>query len=311
MRLVVALAFVSAALLLIPTTADADWPKGYVVHENSESPDRQFGVVVPGSEYADEASEDSDQANYLANLKTHECLGKIADADYFERQNHRDLNVIWSADSKACVVEYEGRFGFDTISVLQLKGAGFQETDLGRHIEKALAAAVGDEGTGSAWFRFAPNNKLLVRALYYTGNPKLMDEKSKQARFAGTFDLISKKWSASEAHKTNHWDALSAIYAEPRAMFVAPDGDRSRVPENFTETIVSSAEKKAETLDADMNEVYKNLRIVLPPARFAKLHQEQLAWLKKRDLAKSVEEKSKLTEDRTRALRDLGWLGGE
>jgi hypothetical protein len=51
MRLVVALAFVSAALLLIPTTADADWPKGYVVHENSESPDRQFGVVVPGSEY--------------------------------------------------------------------------------------------------------------------------------------------------------------------------------------------------------------------------------------------------------------------
>jgi uncharacterized protein YecT (DUF1311 family) len=94
-------------------------------------------------------------------------------------------------------------------------------------------------------------------------------------------------------------------------MFVAPDGNQSRVPENFTETIVSSAEKKAETLDADMNEVYKNLRIVLPPARFAKLHQEQLAWLKKRDLAKSVEEKSKLTEDRTRALRDLGWLGGE
>ena len=77
-------------------------------------------------------------------------LGKIADADYFERQNHRDLNVIWSADSKACVVVYEGRFGFDTISVLQLKGSGFQQTDLGRHIEKALAAAASDEGTGSA-----------------------------------------------------------------------------------------------------------------------------------------------------------------
>jgi hypothetical protein len=311
MRLVVALAFVSAALLLIPTTADADWPKGYVVHENSESPDRQFGMVVPGSEYADEASEDSDQANYLANLKTHERLGKIADADYFERQNHRDLNVIWSADSKACVVEYEGRFGFDTISVLQLKGAGFDQTDLGRHIEKALVAAAGEEGTGSAWFRFAPNNKLLVRALYYTGNPKLIDESSKQARFAGTFDLISRKWSASEADKTNDWDALSTIYSKPSAVFVVPNGDQSKLPENITAAIVPSEEKKAETLDADMNEVYKSLRVVLPTARFAKVHEDQGAWLKKCDVAKSVEEKSKLTEERTRALRDLGWLGGE
>ena len=35
-----------------------------------------------------------------------------------------------------------------------------------------------------------------------------------------------------------------------------------------------------------------------------------MVWLKKRDVARSVEEKSKLIEERTRALRDLGWLGG-
>jgi uncharacterized protein YecT (DUF1311 family) len=306
MRLAVAFAAISAALLLISTAATAgDWPKGYVVHENSESPDGQFGVVVPGSEYADEASENSDEANYLANLKTYELLGKIADADYFEGQNHRGLSVIWSADSKACVVEYDGRFGFDTISVLQLKGAGLDQTDLGRHIEKALAAAAGDEGTGSGWFRFAPNNKLLVRALYYTGNPKLMDENSKQARFAGTFDLISKKWSASEAHKNTHFDALSDIYTQPSAVFVAPN------TQYRTADIVPSEEAKAEIVDEDMNRVYKALRVVLPPARFAKVHQEQVAWLKRRDIAKSVEEKSKLIEERTRALRDLGWLSGQ
>jgi hypothetical protein len=208
------------------------------------------------------------------------------------------------------VVEYQGRFGFDTISVLQIKGTGFQQTDLGRHIEKALVAVVGEEGTGSAWFCFVPNNKLLVRALYYTGNPKMIDENSKQARFAGTLDLISKKWTANEAHKTKHWDALSAIYNEPSAVFVAPDGDESKVPENFTGAIVPSEEKKAEALDEDMNEVYKSLRVVLPAARFAKVHEEQVAWLKKRDVAKSVEEKSKLIEERTRALRDLGWFGG-
>ena len=308
MRLVLGLAFASSALLLISTAVSReDWPEGYVVHENSESPDHQFGLVVPGSE---EASEDSDAANYLGNLKTHEFLGKLADADYFERQNHRHLSVIWSADSKRCVVEYHGRFGFDTISVLQVKGTGFQQTDLGRHIEKALVAVVGEEGTGSAWFRFVPNNKLLVRALYYTGNPKMIDENSKQARFAGTLDLISKKWSANETHKTKHWDALSTIYNEPSAVFVAPDGDESKVPENFTGAIVPSEEKKAEALDEDMNEVYKSLHIVLPAARFAKVREEQVAWLKKRDVAKSVEEKSKLIEERIRALRDLGWFGG-
>ena len=45
-------------------------------------------------------------------------------------------------------------------------------------------------------------------------------------------------------------------------------------------------------------------------ARFAKGHEEQMAWLKKRDVAKSVEEKSKLIEETTRVLRDLGWFGG-
>jgi len=315
MRLVVALTSVSVALLLISTAATTgDWPKGYLVHENSESPDRQFGVVVPGSEDADEKSEGSDGANYLANLKTHELLGKIADADYVENQKHSNLNVIWSADSKTCVVEQEARFGFVTISVLQLKGTGFQQTNLGRRIEKALAAAADEEGTGNAWLRFAPNNKLLVRALYYTGAPNGMvvgeldgrDKNRKIARFAGTFDLISKKWSESEAHKTNHWDALYDIYAEDPVFVVVSQEDQSKVPANFI--FVSSEEKKAERLDERMNKVYKNLRVVLPPARFAKVHQEQVAWLKKRDAAKSVEEKSKLTEERTRALRDLAWV---
>jgi uncharacterized protein YecT (DUF1311 family) len=74
--------------------------------------------------------------------------------------------------------------------------------------------------------------------------------------------------------------------------------------------IVPSEEKKAEALDEDMNEVYKSLRVVLPAARFAKVHEEQVAWLKKLDSAKSVNEKSKLIEERTRALQDLGWFGG-
>ena len=69
-------------------------------------------------------------------------------------------------------------------------------------------------------------------------------------------------------------------------MFVAADGDESKVPENFTGIIVPSEDKRAEALDEDMNEVYKSLRVVLPTARFAKVHEEQMAWLKTRDVAK-------------------------
>jgi len=34
------------------------------------------------------------------------------------------------------------RFGFDTISILELKGSGFVQTDIGKQIDKSLKAAV-------------------------------------------------------------------------------------------------------------------------------------------------------------------------
>jgi hypothetical protein len=84
----------------------ADWPEGYVVHKQSSSPDGQYGIVVPGPE---EMPDPGESINYLGNVKTHQVLGKIDGANYFERQNHRDLSVTWSPDSKWCVVLYEAR----------------------------------------------------------------------------------------------------------------------------------------------------------------------------------------------------------
>ena len=86
-------------------------------------------------------------------------------------------------------------------------------------------------------------------------------------------------------------------------------GDQTTVPEDaVTGTmIVSSDEEKAEQLDQEMNDVYKGVRAVLAPDRFAKVKQEQIAWLKKRDAASSAAEKCKLTEARIKALQDLLW----
>ena len=282
----------------------ADWPEGYVVHKQSSSPDGQFGIVVPGSE---ETSEAEESFNYLGNVKIHQVVGKIDGANYFERQNHRDLSVTWSPDSKWCVVQYDARFGFDMIAVLELKASGLTQIDLGKHIEKSLVAAAGEEGFGQVFFRFAPGGKLLIRSLYYTGNPKITDENTKYARFAGTFELKSKKWSASEASKTGDYDVLSSAYSETPAILVAPNGDQTKVPEDFIGGVVASDEEKATQRDQEMNDVYKGVRAVFAPARFAKVRQEQIAWLKKRDAAISATEKCELTEARIKALQDLLW----
>lgn len=290
-----------AVSVLVSRALALDWPEGVVVHEGSTSADGQYGIAVPESE----KSYDADAANYLANLKTHQLVGKIKTGDYFEHQNHAHLDVTWSDDSRNCVLTYEGRFGFGAVGVLQVKGGGgFTENDLGKHIEKSLQAAVGGDGTASAWFRFRSGNKLAARALIYTGNPKMIEADSKEARFVGTFDLASHKWITSKTQKTNEWDALSSAYGPGGEIVVDPKGDGSTRP---GERIVASEEEKATALDENMNAVYAGLRIVLPRDRFAKVRQEQVTWLKQRDAASSAEVKCQLLEARTKALDDLLW----
>jgi uncharacterized protein YecT (DUF1311 family) len=83
--------------------------------------------------------------------------------------------------------------------------------------------------------------------------------------------------------------------------------DPAKAPESFTGSAFSSEEKKADALDKMMNDIYRAVRSVLPADRFARVKQEQVVWLKARDAAHSVEEKSKMTESRIKVLQDLLW----
>jgi uncharacterized protein YecT (DUF1311 family) len=83
--------------------------------------------------------------------------------------------------------------------------------------------------------------------------------------------------------------------------------DPAQAPEDFTGSVFSSEEEKADALDKMLNEVYQAVRFVLSANRFAKVKQEQIAWLKTRDAAQSAEKKSKLTESRIKTLQDLLW----
>lgn len=283
------------------------WPDDYVVHRDSTSPNGELAIFIPSNELGD-VSDVHEWENYVVNLKAHEVVGKIEGAEYFERQNHRGLNVTWAPDSSGCVLLYEGRFGFDQIIQIELNGKQIGQADLGEFIAKALTRAAGAEGSDSAWLRYAPPNRILVRALTYTGNPKQEDEKTRYARFAGTYDRKTKKWIATESHRMTEMQTLDSAYSVRHGedIFVAPGGDQSKVPEGFLGAIVDSEEEKEQRLDEEMNAVYKAVRLILPPVKFAEVKKSQVAWLKTRD-ATPVGQRSDLIIARTRALEEFLW----
>jgi hypothetical protein len=166
-----ALLVLFAFVVTSKTVAAADWPENYIVHEHSESPDGHYGVLVLSQQAAIDQYKTDGNTTYLVNLQTRKTLGEIRGTDYFENQNHRDLEVLWAPDSSTCVLEYDGRYGFDSVLVLELKGESFRQIDIGKHIQKTLDRLF--EGYVNAYFRFGPDHKLKVRALSYT-NPKAL-----------------------------------------------------------------------------------------------------------------------------------------
>jgi uncharacterized protein YecT (DUF1311 family) len=290
----------SLNVALAEPAAAVDWPDGYIVYENTASPDGRYGVLVPTME-AWEKDESLSEANYLADVKNHRVLGEIDKVEYFEHQNHRGLAVFWAPQSSICVVENDGRYGADSISVLEINDSSFAQTEMGDRIQKSLDGAMKKQahtemgGYVSPHFRFGTDRKVRVRALSQN-NPKQFDDvKTYYALFQGTFDVAAKKWTVTDARSISaeQDDALETTYSD--------------LEQDLEHRTFQNEEHKAESLDQTMNKVYRATQFILPPARFAAVKREQIEWLKKRNAAPSSGEKCKLMEARINALQELIW----
>ena len=253
---------------------------------------------------------------YLANLETRQTLGEISGTDYFEGENHRDLTVVWSPDSKWCVVTDWGRFGFASSSILEANDSNFTQTDIGERIQTSLNSLIQKQshdpemsGEATPYFRLSSDRKLRVRALTSNNPKQFEDVKTYYALFQGTFDVESKKWVTTDTRSINseQADSLESAYQDNFAKHIIVAAHSEKVPEDFNGRVFSSEEEKSDALDRVMDDVYHAVRFFLPPDRFAKIKQEQITWLKTRDAAESVEKKTKLTENRIRVLQDLLW----
>jgi len=291
----------SLNVALSETAAAVNWPDGYVVYENTASPDGRYGVLVPTME-AWEQDESLSEANYLADIKNHRVLWKIDKVDYFEHQNHRGLEVFWAPQSSVCVVENDGRYGADSISVLEINDSSFAQTEIGDRIQKSLDGVMKKQahapemaGDVSPYFRFGTDRKVRVRALSQNNPKQFEDIRTYYALFQGTFDVAAKKWTVIDAR---------SISAEQDDALVTVYGD---LGQDLEHTTFQNEEDKAESLDQNMNKVYRAAQFILPPARFAAVKREQIEWLKKRNAAPSTGEKCKLLETRIKALQELVW----
>jgi hypothetical protein len=276
-----------------------EWPSGFVVHTGTESSSGRYGILVPPHE-----SESNENAEcYLADVQSHRVLGKLKAVDYFEHQNHAGLSALWSADSTRCVVTREGRFGFNTISLIELHGQEFHEVDLGTAIQHSLDAATVKEaakdhvenpgGLATAYVRFGGDDRIRFRAVS-TSNPKQLDNVHTYcAVFQGTYDPNAARWTVTDARPITGemFDVLSDAYVNA--------GDDT--------TQFSTEQAKAEAYDQELNEVYSALRFILPKTEFEKVKGAQVAWLKQRDAAPSLEEKNRRVLGRIKALKDLLW----
>jgi hypothetical protein len=287
-------------LLLFGLAASAvgeEWPNGFVVHSGTESSNGRYGILVPPHE--PESNEDGDC--YLADIQSHRVLGKLKAVDYFEHQNHAGLSAIWNADR--CVVTREGRFGFDTISLIELHGHEFHEVDLGTAIQHSLDAATAKEaakdhvenpgGFATANVRFGGDDRIRFRAVS-TSNPKQLDNVHTYcALFQGTYDPSGARWTVTDARPVTGemFDTLSDAYV-----------NASDDPTQF-----STEQAKADAYDQELNEVYSGLRFILPKTEFENVKGAQIAWLKQRDAAPSIEEKNRRVLARIKALQDLLW----
>jgi hypothetical protein len=275
----------------------AEWPTGFVVHSGTESPDGQYGILVPPHE-----PETNEDANcYLVDIRSHRILGTLEAIDYFERQNHAHLSAVWNANR--CVVTRDGRFGFDTILLVELDGHSFRQVDLGTAIQRALDTATAKEATkdhvenpggpATVYVRFGKDGKIRFRSIS-TSNPKSLDDvRSYYALFQGTYDPGAARWTVTDARSITGemFDSLSDAYVDTGndAVQFATELDR------------------ANDYDRQLNEVYAAVRFIVPKTDFEKVKAAQREWLKQRDAASSIEKKNRLVLARIKALRDLLW----
>jgi hypothetical protein len=304
--LAVGLAAISRAAV-----GDEAWPGPDLVIENKTiSPNGRYAIVAPTGD-----AESDTATNQLADITAHRLLGKIPQTDYWAQKNNCEVHAWWAPDSTWCAVAYFNRLAFDECVVIDLRGDNFRATEIGNQIHEALEGAIRkqlrhpleDRGEGLR-ARSRPDGTLLVRA-FATTNPKgVPGDETHDAFLSGSYDVATNKWTKLSTRpidpKLQMMSALSSTEGE--LVRLTSPGDPVGASD-FDGEYAANEGERAKVLDRLLNETYAAVRFMVPPARFAKIKEEQKAWLATWVQQKSQQEKNTMTDARVHQLRAILW----
>jgi hypothetical protein len=274
---------VGLAAISRPAVGDDAWPGPDLVIENKTfSPNGRYVIVAPTRD-----AESDTATNQVADITAHRLLGKIPETDYWAHKNNCQVDAWWAPDSTWCAVAYFNRLGFEECVVIDIRGDNLRATEIGKQIHEALEGAIRkqlrhplpDRGEGLT-VRPRPDRMLLVRA-FATTNPKgVPGDETHDAFLSGSYDLA-----------TNKWTKLSTRAIDPKlrimSALLSTEGDLVRLTSpgepvgasDFDGEYAANEGERPKVLDRLLNETYAAVRFMVPPARFAKIKEEQKAWL--------------------------------
>ena len=138
-----------------------------------------------------------------------------------------------------------------------------------------------------------PDGTLLVRADGTSNRHGTPGEETGDAFLAGTYDLA-----------TNKWTKLNTRPIDPKLqMMSALDSE----PTDYSGEYAANEQERATMLDRMLNETYAAVRFAVPPARFAKIKEEEKAWLNAWVAQKSQPEKNAMMNTRIHQLSAVLW----
>jgi hypothetical protein len=276
---------------------------GLVTAEETISPNGRYAIVV---------DKDGSSESQLADVIEHRLLGKIPGTDYWAYGNHR-LNAWWAADSNWCAAVRYNRLGFDECFVIEPRGDSLRATEVGKQIHDALEAGIQkqshdpgpDRGEGLS---VRPRDHTLLVRAFGTTNPKGMEGgKTYESFLSGSYDVATNKWAKLNVRPLDPKVNIGASLEWPDKELVRVIPRNAPWPAGFNGEVVRNEEERAKVLDRLLNETYAAVRFVEPPARFARIKEEQKAWLARWQQQKSQQEKNAMTDARVHQLRAILW----
>jgi hypothetical protein len=298
-------------------TPDNPWlGPDLMMAEKTNSPNGRYAVAEPTFD----ASIDRDPAvlYQLADVTAHRVVGKLPTSDDWLRRADCSVVVWWAPDSSCCAIAHVNRFGFDGCVAVDLHHDSFRATAIWTQIETALETVIrkqlrhpNEERAFGLRVRPRPDGTLLVRADGTSNRHGTPEEETRDAFLAGTYDLATGKWTKLNTRPIDpKLQMMSALDSDEGELVRLRPPPNASEPSDYSGEYAANEQERAKMLDRLLNETYAAVRFAVSPARFAKIKEEQKAWLASWVEQKSQPEKNAMTDARVRQLRAILWEEG-